>query len=92
VSDGLLIQGAQLEVLLKTVPPECAAHGPIKDVLDLTYVHLPAQELWVSIFIGVAPEQLFLVFRNQDEAVLLCSVAEMKFNSREAIAQETECP
>jgi hypothetical protein len=71
VSDGLLIQGTQFEVLLQTVPPECAAHWAVKDVLDLTYVHLPAQELWVSIFIGVAPEQLFLVFRKRDEALLL---------------------
>jgi hypothetical protein len=71
VADRLLIERAQLEVLLKTIPPESAAHGPVKDVLDLTNVHLPAQELWVSIFIGVAPEQLFLVFRKRDEALLL---------------------
>ena len=79
-------------MLLQTVPSECAAHGPIKDVLDLTYVHLPAQELWVFIFIGVAPEQLFLVFRKRDEALLLCSVAEMILNSRDSIAQDTEGP
>ena len=71
MADRLLIERAQLEMLLKTVPPECAAHGAVKDVLYLTYVHLPAQELWVSIFIGVAPEQLFLVFRKRDEALLL---------------------
>ena len=64
MSDGLLIEVAQLEVLLQTVPPECAAHGPVKDVLNLTYVHLPIKELWVPIFTRVAPKQLFLVLRH----------------------------
>jgi hypothetical protein len=51
-------------MVFKTVRSECAAQGPIKDVLDLTNVHLPTQELWVTIFIGVTPEQLLLVFRK----------------------------
>ena len=79
-------------MLLQTVPPESAAHWPVKDVLDLTYVHLPAQELRVSIFIGVTPEQLFLVLRKRDEALLLRSVAEMILNSRDSISQDTEGP
>jgi len=58
-------------MVLKAVPPECAAHGPIKDVLNFAYVHLPTQELWVHVFIRVAPEQLFLVFRKLDKAVPL---------------------
>ena len=79
-------------MVLKTVPSECAAQGPVKDVLDFAYVHLPTQEFWVPIFIRVAPEQLLLVFRKLDKALPLGLVAEMIFYSRQAVTQEIEGP
>ncbi len=71
VSNRRFIKRAHLKVLLKTVPSECAAHRTVKDVLDLTYVHLPIQELRVPVLIRVGPEQLLLIFRKLYEALLL---------------------